>query len=60
MNIMMKRTSLLFDDRDMKALGRIAEVETQLNGTRVSASAIVRRVVRQFLRTQTAKRQGGA
>ena len=57
---MMKRTSLLFDDRDMKALGRIAEVETQLNGTRVSASAIVRRVVRQFLRTQTAKRQGGA
>ena len=52
---MMKRTSLLFDPRDMKALNRLAKVETERVGSRVSASAIVRRLVREFLRAQSGK-----
>lgn len=52
----MKRTSLHLDDRDLKALDRIAKVETQQTGTRVSASQIVRRLVRAYLHSQSVKR----
>jgi hypothetical protein len=48
----MKRTSLHLDDRDLRALERLAKLETQRTGSRVSASAIVRRLVREFLRSQ--------
>ena len=51
----MKRTSLHLDDRDLKALERIARAETQRTGSRVSASAIVRRLVRAFLRSKSVK-----
>jgi hypothetical protein len=47
----MKRTSLIMDDRDLKALERLAKQETQRTGSRMSASAIVRRLVREFLST---------
>jgi hypothetical protein len=50
----MKRTSLILDDRDLKALERIAKEEEKRTGSRVSASAIVRRLVREFLRSQKA------
>lgn len=51
----MKRTSLHLDDRDLKALERLAKIETQHTGSRVSASAIVRRLVREFLRSKACK-----
>jgi len=34
----MKRTSLHLDDQDLKALDRLAKVETQRTGSRISAS----------------------
>jgi len=48
----MKRTSLHLEDRDLKALERIAKEETKRTGSRVSASAIVRRLIREFLGSQ--------
>ncbi len=51
----MKRTSLVLDDQDLKALERLAKVETERAGSRISASAIVRRLVREFLHSQKAK-----
>jgi PAS domain S-box-containing protein len=48
----MKRTSLHLDDRDLKALERRAKTETQRTGSRVSASQIVRRLIRAFLHHQ--------
>jgi PAS domain S-box-containing protein len=48
----MKRTSLHLDDRDLKALERMAKVERQQTGSRVSASQIVRRLIREFLHNQ--------
>jgi PAS domain S-box-containing protein len=48
----MKRTSLHLDDRDLKALDRLAKAETQRTGSRVSASQIVRRLIREFLHNQ--------
>jgi PAS domain S-box-containing protein len=48
----MKRTSLHLDDVDLKALERLAEAETQRTGSRVSASQIVRRLIREFLQYQ--------
>jgi PAS domain S-box-containing protein len=45
----MKRTSLHLDDRDLKSLDRLAKAETQRTGSRVSASQIVRRLIREFL-----------
>jgi len=48
----MKRTSLHLDDQDLKALDRLAKVETQRTGSRISASQIVRRLIRQFLQYQ--------
>jgi PAS domain S-box-containing protein len=46
----MKRTSLHLDDVDLKALERLAKIQTQRTGSRVSASQIVRRLIRGFLR----------
>ena len=48
----MKRTSLHLDNQDLKALDRLAQVETQRTGSRISASQIVRRLIRQFLHYQ--------
>jgi predicted transcriptional regulator len=50
----MKRTSLHLDDKDLRRLERLAKEETQRTGSRVSASAIVRRLVREFLCRQKA------
>jgi Arc/MetJ-type ribon-helix-helix transcriptional regulator len=50
----MRRTSLHLDDKDLKALERLAEQETQRVGSYVSASQIVRRLIREFLRRQKA------
>ena len=49
---MMKRTSLHLDNRDLRALDRLAKAETQRTGSRVSASQIVRRLIREFLCNQ--------
>ena len=51
----MKRTSLHLDNQDLKALDRLAQVETQRTGSRVSASQIVRRLIRQFLHYQPSR-----
>lgn len=48
----MKRTSLHLDDVDLKALERLADRETQRSGSRISASQIVRRLIREFLQHQ--------
>ena len=45
----MKRTSLHLDDLDLKALERLATIEKQRTGSRVSPSQIVRRLIREFL-----------
>jgi Arc/MetJ-type ribon-helix-helix transcriptional regulator len=52
----MKRTSLHLDTMDLRALDRLAKKETQRTGTRVSASQIVRRLIREFLQSQSVKR----
>jgi PAS domain S-box-containing protein len=49
----MKRTSLHLDHRDLKTLERLAKAETQRIGSRVSASQIVRRLIREFLHNQS-------
>ena len=49
---MMKRTSLHLDNRDLRTLHRLAKAETQRTGSRVSASQIVRRLIREFLYNQ--------
>ena len=48
----MRRTSLHLDDRDLRGLERIAKMETKATGSRVSASGIVRRLIKQFLRSR--------
>ena len=48
----MRRTSLHLDDKDLRALERLAKAETQRTGSRVSASTIVRRLIREFLLSQ--------
>jgi PAS domain S-box-containing protein len=52
----MRRTSLHLDDADLKALERLAEIETHLTGSRVSASQIVRRLIRRFVDKQPSRR----
>jgi PAS domain S-box-containing protein len=54
----MKRTSLHLDDRDLKALERLSRAETQRTGSRVSASQIVRRLIREFLQDHLSLHQG--
>lgn len=48
----LKGTTLRLDDKDLKALDCIAKAETKHTGSRVSASQIVRRLIREFLRSQ--------
>jgi hypothetical protein len=45
----LKGTTLRLDDKDLKALERIAKVKTKRTSSRVSASQIVRRLIREFL-----------
>ena len=52
----MRRTSLHLDDKDLKALDRVAGQESRRVGSRVSASQIVRRLIREFLQAQSVKR----
>ena len=54
----MKRTSLHLDDADLKALESLAEIETQRTGSRVSASQIVRRLIRKYLHNRSSFRFG--
>lgn len=51
----MKVTSFHLDVHDLYALNRLALRETEQSGSYVSASAIVRRLIRQFLRSQKSK-----
>ncbi len=55
----MRRTSLHLDDRDLKALERIAREETKMTGNRISASGIVRRLIKGYLRTESARQRRG-
>ena len=48
----MKRTSLHLDTKDLHALDRLAKIEAKQTGSRVSASQIVRRLIREFLQSQ--------
>jgi hypothetical protein len=48
----LKGTTLRLDDKDLKALERIAKDEMRRTGSRASASSIVRRLIREFLRSQ--------
>jgi hypothetical protein len=52
----LRRTSLHLDTRDLRALERCAKEETGRTGSTVSASAIVRRLIRQFLRSKAPRR----
>ena len=52
----MKRTSLHLDNVDLKTLERLAQRETQRTGSRVSASQIVRRLIRKFIENQRSLR----
>ncbi len=45
----MKRTSLHLDEQDLRFLERLAKQETKEAGSYVSASMIVRRLIRQYL-----------
>ena len=56
MKTIMKVTSLRLDMRDMKDLRHLAKVEAQRVGSPVSAAAIVRRLIREFLHSQSVKR----
>ena len=48
----LKGTTLRLDEKDLRTLERQAKEETQRTGSRVSASAIVRRLIREFLGSQ--------
>jgi Arc/MetJ-type ribon-helix-helix transcriptional regulator len=48
----MRRTSLHLDDNDLRALERLAKDEAKQTGSRVSASQIVRRLIREFLHSR--------
>jgi hypothetical protein len=45
----MKRTSLHLDEQDQRLLERLAKEETKATGSYVSASVIVRRLIRKYL-----------
>jgi hypothetical protein len=45
----MKRTSMHLDEQDQRILERLAKEETKATGSYVSASVIVRRLIRQYL-----------
>ena len=54
--MLLKITTLRLDAKDLKALDRIAKAETKHTGSRVSASQIVRRLIREYLHSQSVKR----
>ncbi len=51
----LKRTSIQLDGQDMKVLARIAAQETRETGIRVTAAGIVRRLIKEYLRTRPTK-----
>jgi Arc/MetJ-type ribon-helix-helix transcriptional regulator len=53
----MKRTSLHLDEQDLRILERIARQEKKDTGSYVSASMIVRRLIRQYLLQREQKKQ---
>jgi hypothetical protein len=46
-----KRHTLHLDEADMKALARLAREETKATGIRVTAAGMVRRLIKEKLRT---------
>jgi hypothetical protein len=56
--MVMKRTSLHLDTQDLKALARLAQLESKRTGSAVSASTIVRRLIREHLNQRKAKGKG--
>ncbi len=50
-----KRHTFHLDEQDMKALAKIAQRETKATGIHVTAAGILRRLVKEYLRTQTGK-----
>jgi hypothetical protein len=46
----LKRTAIHLDAADMKVLDRLAKQETAKTGSRVTASTIVRRLIREHVR----------
>lgn len=48
----LRGTTLRLDDKDLKKLDRLAKDEAKRTGSRVSASQIVRRLIREFLDSQ--------
>jgi hypothetical protein len=48
--MVLRRTSLHFDPKDMKALAKLARAETVHTGTRVTVAMLVRRIVKAYLR----------
>ena len=50
-----KRHTLHLDTQDMKALTRIAREETKGTGIRVTSAGIVRRLIKEYLRTRSQK-----
>ena len=50
--MVLKRTSLHLDPKDLHALERLAKRESTQTGSRVTAALIVRRLIRQHLRQQ--------
>lgn len=50
-----KRTSIHMDTHDMKALSKIAQEETKQTGIHVTAAGIIRRLIKQYLRTKEQK-----
>ena len=50
-----KRQTLHLDTQDMKALTRIARGETKTTGIRVTSAGIVRRLIKEYLRSREAR-----
>ncbi len=48
-----KRQTLHLDTQDMKALAKFARRETKATGVYISAAGIIRRMIKEFLRTHT-------
>ncbi len=50
-----KRHTLHLETQDMKTLARIAREEAKATGIRVTAAGIVRRLIKEYLRTRSTK-----
>jgi hypothetical protein len=48
-------TSLRLDPKDVRALERLARQETVRTGSRVTAAAIIRRLIKEYLRHTSEK-----